>query len=143
MHPWPVSGPKTDAGARWLQGKVGAQADGLWGPATESAYFGFIAGGAGLAVDGDFGTMTVRATQRAIGVTGDGQWGPDSKRAPQHHLNAWGNAGLVEDGITGPATYKALQTSLNSMIGAGLTVDGVWGPAAVKALRTALDRSRF
>lgn len=59
---------------RWLQGKVGTPGDGLWGPATESAYFACIDDGAGLAVDGDFGPATIRATQRAIGVTVDGLW---------------------------------------------------------------------
>lgn len=136
-------GPLTDTGVRWLQGKVGTTADGQWGPATEAAYFGYIDDGAGLVVDGDFGAATIRATQRAIGVTVDGQWGPGSKRALQHHLNVWGNAGLIEDGDTGPATYRALQNFLNHMIGAGLTVDGGWGPATVKALQTALNQGRF
>ncbi|MFJ5776873.1 N-acetylmuramoyl-L-alanine amidase [Streptomyces sp. NPDC093094] len=136
-------GPQTAAGVKWLQGRVGVTADGLWGPGTESAYFAYIDDGAGLTVDGSFGTLTVMATQRAIGVTVDGQWGTESKRALQHHLNVWGNAGLVEDGATGPATYRALQSFLNAMTGAGLTVDGVWGPATVRALQTALNQGRF
>jgi peptidoglycan hydrolase-like protein with peptidoglycan-binding domain len=136
-------GPLTAAGVRWLQTKVGTTADGQWGPATESAYYGYIDDGAGLVVDGDFGPATIRAVQRAVGVTVDGQWGPDSKRALQHHLNVWGNAGLVEDGSTGPATYRALQTFLNAMTGAGLAVDGAWGPGTVKALQNALNQGRF
>ncbi|OXY93218.1 peptidoglycan-binding domain-containing protein [Streptomyces diastatochromogenes] len=42
--PW---GSKTDAGVRRLQGKVGAGADGLWGPATETAYKAYTGGGSG------------------------------------------------------------------------------------------------
>ncbi|MFF9646239.1 peptidoglycan recognition protein family protein [Kitasatospora aureofaciens] len=135
-------GPLTAAGVRWLQGKVGTTADGQWGPATESAYFAYIDDGAGLTVDGQFGTLTIMAVQRVCGSTPDGQWGPDSKRSLQHHLNVWGNAGLVEDGDPGPATYKALQTFLNAT-GAGLTVDGQFGPATISALQNALNQGRF
>ncbi|MFJ2189196.1 N-acetylmuramoyl-L-alanine amidase [Kitasatospora sp. NPDC087861] len=135
-------GPLTDAGVRWLQGKVGTTADGQWGPATESAYFAYIDDGAGLTVDGQFGTLTIMAVQRVCGSTVDGQWGPDSKRSLQHHLNVWGNAGLVEDGDPGPATYKALQTFLNAS-GAGLTVDGQFGPDTISALQNALNQGRF
>lgn len=31
-------GPKTDAGVKWYQKKLGVSADGLWGPATENAH---------------------------------------------------------------------------------------------------------
>ncbi|QES58824.1 peptidoglycan recognition protein [Streptomyces venezuelae] len=139
-----IWGPKTDAGVRWLQQKVGAgAADGLWGPATEAAYNGYLDNGAMLTVDGQWGPATIRATQKVIGVTADGQWGPNSVRGLQRHLNTWSNAGLVVDGAAGPATYKALQTHLNKMTGAGLAVDGAWGPATVRALQTALNRGQF
>jgi peptidoglycan hydrolase-like protein with peptidoglycan-binding domain len=137
-----VFGPKTEAGVKWLQAKVGVSADGLWGPATEAAYNRY-SGGAGLAVDGDFGPATITALQYAIGVTADGVWGPESKRALQQHLNTWADAGLTVDGDVGSASVKALQGHLNKMIGAGLTVDGDWGSGTTKALQTALNQGRF
>ncbi|QCW80528.1 N-acetylmuramoyl-L-alanine amidase [Streptomyces sp. S6] len=33
-----ITGPKTVAGVKWLQAKVGVTADGIWGPDTEAAY---------------------------------------------------------------------------------------------------------
>ncbi|MGP4010184.1 peptidoglycan recognition protein family protein [Streptomyces sp. 4N124] len=137
-----VFGPRTEAGVRWLQDKVGTGVDGLWGPATEAAY-GRYADGEQLVVDGEFGPATIAATQRAIGVTADGVWGPESKRALQQHLNTWADAGLIVDGDVGQATVKALQGHLNKMIRAGLTVDGDWGAATTKALQNALNQGRL
>ncbi|MGW0819806.1 peptidoglycan recognition protein family protein [Streptomyces sp. NPDC002845] len=137
-----IFGPKTEAGVKWLQAKVGVTADGLWGPNTEAAY-GHYSDGSRLTVDGVFGPRTISATQQAIGVTADGAWGPESKRALQHHLNTWADANLIVDGDIGPATVKALQRHLNSMIGAGLTVDGDWGAGTTRALQTALNRGKF
>ncbi|MCG5436249.1 peptidoglycan-binding domain-containing protein [Micromonospora foliorum] len=136
-------GPSTDTGVRWLQGRLGVTADGLWGPGTEAAYQAYYDEGALLAVDGDFGPGTIRATQRALGTTVDGQWGPASIRALQSHLNNWSNAGLAVDGGMGPGTIKALQRHLNTMIAAGLSVDGIWGYATIAALQKALNRARF
>ncbi|CAM5745672.1 hypothetical protein [Streptomyces afghaniensis 772] [Streptomyces afghaniensis] len=135
-------GPLTDAGVRWLQGKVGVETDGLWGPATEAAYASY-ADGEQLDVDGNFGPATIAATQRAIGVTADGAWGPGSKRALQEHLNTWAGTVLIVDGDIGPDTVKALQGHLNKMTGADLVVDGDWGAATTKALQTALNQGRF
>ncbi|MFE9659626.1 peptidoglycan-binding protein [Streptomyces sp. NPDC005955] len=135
-------GPLTLAGVRWLQTKIGVDADGAWGPDTEAAY-GRWADGERLVVDGSFGPATVSATQRAIGVTPDGVWGPESKRALQRHLNTWSAAGLVVDGSIGPGTVKALQAHLNTMIRAGLPLDGSWGPATNRALQTALNLEKF
>ncbi|MFD7687882.1 N-acetylmuramoyl-L-alanine amidase [Streptomyces sp. NPDC059781] len=138
-----IWGPKTDAGVRWLQQKVGVTADGLWGPDTEAAYHAYLGEGARLDVDGVFGPATVAATQRAVGATADGQWGPASVRALQQHLNNWGSAGLTVDGDMGPATVSALQRHLNKMTKAGLGVDGVWGPATVRALQKALNLGKL
>ncbi|MEU1895995.1 peptidoglycan-binding protein [Streptomyces pristinaespiralis] len=135
-------GPRTEAGVKWLQTKVGVDPDGLWGPATEAAYDRYE-GGAGLTVDGTFGPATVTALQYAIGASADGVWGPESKRALQQHLNTWADAGLIVDGDTGPATVKAMQRHLNTMTGAGLIVDGDWGTGTTKALQTALNQGRF
>lgn len=137
-----VFGPRTEAGVRWLQDKVGTGVDGLWGPATEAAY-GRYADGEQLVVDGEFGPATIAATQRAIGVTADGVWGPESKRALQEHLNTWADADLIVDGAVGEATVKALQGHLNKMIRAGLILDGGWGAATTKALQTALNQGRL
>ncbi|MFC7711247.1 peptidoglycan recognition protein family protein, partial [Micromonospora lupini] len=136
-------GPKTDAGVRWLQGQLGVTADGLWGPGTEAAYQAYYDEGALLAVDGDFGPATIRATQRATGTTVDGQWGPASIRALQRHLNTWSDAGLAVDGLMGPVAVKALQRHLNTMVNAGLALDGIWGYATIAALQRALNRARF
>ncbi|WP_030212306.1 peptidoglycan-binding protein [Streptomyces sp. NRRL WC-3626] len=137
-----VFGPLTEAGVKWLQGKVGAAADGLWGPATEAAYTAY-SDGERLPVDGEFGPATITATQRAIGVTADGEWGPASKRALQQHLNTWAGAELVVDGDIGAATVEAMQRHLNKMTGAGLLVDGDWGTGTTKALQAALNQGRF
>ncbi|MCM2387735.1 peptidoglycan recognition protein family protein [Streptomyces albipurpureus] len=135
-------GPLTLAGVRWLQTKIGVDADGNWGPNTEAAY-GRWSDGERLVVDGSFGPATISATQRAIGVVPDGVWGPESKRALQRHLNTWSDAGLVVDGAIGPGTVKALQNHLNKMIRAGLPLDGSWGPATNRALQTALNLEKF
>lgn len=37
-----LDGPKTQAGVRWLQNKVGASADGVWGPETERLYTAYM-----------------------------------------------------------------------------------------------------
>ncbi|GIJ22781.1 peptidoglycan-binding protein [Micromonospora lutea] len=136
-------GPNTAAGVRWLQDQLGVTADGLWGPGTEAAYQAYHDEGALLAVDGDFGPATIRATQRAIGTTVDGQWGPASIRALQRHLNTWSNASLTVDGVLGPGSVKALQRHLNTMVNSGLAIDGIWGYATVAALQRALNRAKF
>ncbi|MFI7411220.1 peptidoglycan-binding protein [Streptomyces sp. NPDC049627] len=137
-----IFGPKTEAGVKWLQAKVGVAADGIWGPDTEAAYARY-SDGARLTVDGEFGPRTVAATQEAIGVSADGVWGTESRRALQTHLNTWADAGLVVDGNIGTATVKAMQRHLNRMTGAGLTVDGDWGTGTTKALQNALNQGKF
>ncbi|MEU2292459.1 peptidoglycan recognition protein family protein [Streptomyces bacillaris] len=137
-----VFGPRTEAGVKWLQARVGVTADGLWGPDTETAFTRF-SDGPNLTVDGDFGPRTIAFTQRAIGVTADGVWGAESKRALQRHLNTWSDAGLTVDGDTGPNTVKALQRHLMLMTGTKLTIDGAWGATTTRALQTALNQGRF
>ncbi|MGY0057665.1 peptidoglycan-binding domain-containing protein [Streptomyces sp. LZ34] len=137
-----IFGPKTEAGVKWLQTKVGTTADGLWGPDTEAAY-GHFSDGSRLTVDGVFGPRTITATQEAIGVSADGVWGTESKRGLQRHLNTWADAALVVDGDAGQATVKAMQKHLNRMTGAGLDVDGDWGTGTTRALQTSLNQGAF
>ncbi|MBC7273199.1 MAG: N-acetylmuramoyl-L-alanine amidase [Streptomyces sp.] len=137
-----VFGQYTYNGVCWLQDKVGTLADGLWGPATESAYGAYL-GGERLVVDGVFGFATTCALQRAVGVEPDGVWGVVSKRATQRHLNLWADAGLVVDGVFGTASVQAMQRHLNTMIRAGLSADGVWGAGTTRAVQTALNQGKF
>lgn len=37
-----IDGPLTQAGVRWLQGRVGAAVDGVWGPETERLYLAYL-----------------------------------------------------------------------------------------------------
>lgn len=133
-----IWGPKTNAGVRWYQGKIGVKVDGLWGPKTEDAHelaSGVVTrpvpNGPGLAVDGIFGRNTKRALQRAIGVDDDGIFGPISKRALQRKL------GVDDDGVIGPITVKALQKKLR------VSRDGKWGPITTRALQRALNSGSF
>jgi peptidoglycan hydrolase-like protein with peptidoglycan-binding domain len=84
-----------------------------------------------LTVDGDFGTNTIAATQRACGAAADGDWGPESKKALQRHL------GVGADGDIGPITIEALQQKV------GAKVDGEWGSDTTSHLQQALNAKRF
>ncbi|MFD5411294.1 N-acetylmuramoyl-L-alanine amidase [Streptomyces nojiriensis] len=152
-------GPLTDAGVRWLQGKVGTGADGLWGPGTEAAYKAYAGGGSGGS-GGSGGMSSVRSVlmqQYAVNSLGyspaleqDGAWGPltlAGVRWLQAKVGtpadgAWGpateaayfayiddGARLVVDGDFGPATIRATQQVI------GVTADGQWGPNSKKALQ--------
>jgi peptidoglycan hydrolase-like protein with peptidoglycan-binding domain len=154
-------GPLTQAGVRWLQNKVGAAADGLWGPATEAAYqayTGGVQGGDGglttirsvayqqravnglgyrppLEVDGSFGPLTeagVRWLQNKVGADPDGFWGPATEAAYGRYTD--GGAWLTVDGDFGPATISALQRAI------GVPVDGSWGPESRRGLQRHLNR---
>ena len=59
-----------------------------------------------LSVDGAFGPMTVRATQKWIGVAQDGVWGTGSRKALQRKL------GVTADGVVGRQTIAALQSRI-------------------------------
>lgn len=80
-----------------------------------------------LAVDGQFGPLTVRALQRLLRVPVDGVYGPQTKRA----LQSW--LGVAVDGIVGPKTVRALQARV------GASVDGDWGPKTTRALQAWLN----
>ena len=156
-----IWGPLTDAGVRWLQGKVGTGADGLWGPGTEAAYKAYTGGGSGggsggmtsvrsvksqqyavnglgyspaLDVDGAWGPLTatgVRWLQSKVGVSADALWGPATESAYFAYIDD--GAGLVVDGDFGAATIRALQHAI------GVTVDGQWGPDSKRALQHHLN----
>jgi peptidoglycan hydrolase-like protein with peptidoglycan-binding domain len=132
-------GPLTEAGVKWYQKKIGVDADGLWGRATENAHDKFVGvpnakpvpKGPNLSVDGDFGPKTIKALQDALGVKQDGVFGPKSKKALQKKLV------VKQDGIIGPVTVKALQKKL------GVSQDGKWGPITTRALQRALNANKF
>ncbi|MFI6985913.1 N-acetylmuramoyl-L-alanine amidase [Embleya sp. NPDC050154] len=154
-----IWGPKTDAGVRWLQQRVGVTADGLWGPNTETAYAAATGGGGSgggmtsvrsvafqqnavnalgyspkLHVDGIWGPATnagVRWLQSKVGVAADGLWGPGTDAAHNAYLDE--GALLVVDGDFGPTTIAAIQRVI------GVTADGQWGPASIRALQNHLN----
>ena len=84
-----------------------------------------------LSVDGNFGTLTIKAMQTALGVTSDGIIGYNTIMALQ------GRCGASQDGVMGPLTREAVQAHV------GVTQDGVWGPITVKAIQTALNNAQF
>jgi hypothetical protein len=95
-----------------------------------------------IAVDGDFGSQTVKALQASLNSTGanpqlaiDGGFGPASKKALQGRLNAT-NGPVTIDGDVGQQTVKALQRH----VGAG--VDGAWGSETTSKLQESLRFSR-
>lgn len=77
-------GPKTEAGVKWYQKKIGVSADGVWGPKTDAAHRKYKDAKSGgttspkhaapeptvskkkLKVDGDLGPATVSELQRAL-----------------------------------------------------------------------------
>ncbi|MFD7560130.1 N-acetylmuramoyl-L-alanine amidase [Streptomyces sp. NPDC059835] len=153
-------GPLTDAGVRWLQGKVGTAPDGLWGPGTETAYKAYTGGGSGgsggmssvrsvlmqqyavnslgygpaLDQDGAWGPLTlagVQWLQNKVGTLADGAWGPATEAAYLAYIDS--SARLVVDGDFGPATIRATQQAI------GVQVDGQWGPDSKRALQHHLN----
>jgi peptidoglycan hydrolase-like protein with peptidoglycan-binding domain len=124
-----VIGPKTLAAIKDFQAKNGLEVDGIVGPKTLAALN--ASPSSALAIDGDFGTKTIKALQRALGVADDGSFGPASASALQSFL------GINADGSWGPATTRALQKYL------GVTVDGSFGPQSVRAMQERLNAGQF
>lgn len=59
-----VVGRRFTAGIKWLQARVGARQDGVWGPQSESARI-----------------STIKRIQSALHVSADGDWGPKTVAA--------------------------------------------------------------
>lgn len=118
-------GPKTEAGVKWYQRRIGVTADGVWGRQTDAAHAKYkaankkasspstpVAGNRGkaspqLVVDGKMGPNTVKALQKNLGVPADGKMGPVTLKALQKRV------GAKQDGILGPETVRKLQEYLN------------------------------
>ncbi|MFB6906837.1 peptidoglycan-binding protein [Streptomyces bacillaris] len=161
-----ITGPKTVAGVKWLQAKVGVTADGIWGPDTEAAYRAYTStGGPGkgmssvrsiasqqkavndlghtpkLDVDGVFGPRTeagVKWLQTRAGVPADGLWGPATEAA--YRDLAKGGATWSDGGLTTVRSVLRQQKAVNSLgYTPKLTEDGLFGPqteTGVKWLQT-------
>lgn len=156
-----VFGPLTDAGVRWLQTRVGATADGLWGPNTEAAYKAYIGqGGSGgglstvrsiasqqravnglgysppLDVDGSFGPATdagVRWLQTKVGTAADGMWGSATEGA---YVAYTGSSGETGGGLTTVRPVESQQHAVNELgYSPPLIVDGVFGPLTETGVR--------
>lgn len=116
-------GPKTNAGVRWYQRRLGVTADGLWGLATEAAHKK-RAGGSTPAPSTpkapawpgvylrtppitrhtSVRTWQTRMRARGWSITVDGAYGPASQRICRQ-FQAEKRLGV--DGIVGPATWRA------------------------------------
>ena len=96
--------------------------------------------GAGLTVDGDFGSGTKKALikfQQKYGLSADGIYGPSSAAKMKSVLANKASVKIatatLRVGSKGE-NVKTLQRNLNSAIGAGLGVDGDFGSGTKKAL---------
>ena len=107
-----------------------------------------------LAVDGVFGTLTVKALQESLqshgyykGRSVDGGFGHYTKLALQQYLRKLGYYGMtwLLDGWFGPASVKALQTYLRKLgyYGTEYLIDGDWGEYTTMALQRALNDGKF
>ncbi|MEW2067472.1 peptidoglycan-binding protein [Streptomyces sp. NPDC007346] len=150
-----ITGPKTVAGIKWLQAKVGVAADGIWGPATEAAYRAYTSsGGPGkgmssvrsiasqqkavnslgytplLTVDGVYGPGTeagVKWLQTRAGITADGMWGPATEAV--YRDLASGDATWSDGGLTTIRSALRQQKAVNSLgHSPRLAEDGIFGP---------------
>lgn len=142
-------GPATAGALKAFQASARIEADGEYGPQSAARLAAAAAGqktarvpkprppaGGPLAVDGQFGSATCAALQRALNrhgaqLTVDGSLGPATKRALQKLLQ------VAEDGVIGPQTVRALQRRV------GAAEDGEWGPDTTRHLQAALNAGRF
>ena len=99
--------------------------------------------GAGLGVDGDFGSGTERAVknfQSKYGLSADGIVGPATQKklsevvASKSSSSSSSSSSLLKTGSKGDAV-KTLQRNLNTAIGAGLGVDGIFGAGTARAVK--------
>jgi peptidoglycan hydrolase-like protein with peptidoglycan-binding domain len=113
-------GPKTAAGVKWLQKKVGADVDGEWGAATEKLFVAFGARAPAAAA-----ASTVPAAAAAATTT------PAEPAAATRPAAAAGatRARTRVKPITTSRTIRQQQEAVNSLgYEPKLDVDGEWGP---------------
>jgi len=123
-----IYGPKTEAGVKWYQKKIGVTADGLWGPNTEAAHKKqggtptpskpsvTVPNGSPLLRKGSSGSR-VKNLQKALVAAGE--------KLPRYGA----------DGDFGSETEAALRSFQRS---AGIGVDGIYGNQSAAALRKAV-----
>ena len=103
----------------------------------------------GLAADGAFGPVTVRALQTALGRVGeqpgpvDGVFGPRTAAAHQRWLIRCGFYRGALDGDFGPESTKAEQRWLRSHRHYPGLIDGERGPVTIAGLQLALNARRI
>lgn len=89
------------------------------------------AASAKLAVDGSFGPLSIKATQRWVGVSQSGRFDVKTRKALQKKV------GVTQDGSVGPKTVAALQQKI------GISRDGArsMNTRTVKGLQTYLNKT--
>lgn len=136
-----------------LQQKLGIEADGQFGPATEKAVREYQAKEK-IAVDGIAGPdtfthmglpqlvylqvgsvgETVKKLQAELGITADGRYGPGTAAAVKKFQK---EKGLTEDGIAGPTTLAKTKT-FGSVMSASVIAESIID-AGTKAARSIWD----
>jgi peptidoglycan hydrolase-like protein with peptidoglycan-binding domain len=149
-------GPKTTAGVKWVQGKIGVKADGAWGPATEAAYLKHVAalkgpeGAVRSVLDQQKGHNYLRyLLEQDYRIKEDRLWGPTTESAVKWVQK---QVGVTQDGVWGKNTEHNYMKKVNSLKGKddapvepepapkkeNLTVNGVLDTETVAALQRAL-----
>lgn len=133
-NPDGIYGPATTAKVIEWQRANGLEPDGVWGPLSDAKGFPKPVQSAPLNVDGVWGSSTTTAIQTVLGVQPvDGIRGEDTIRAIQRAV------GAEPDGVWGPSTAKHLQAAVGLT---GADIDGDFGPKSVRALQTHLNAGR-